>query len=328
MSLPTPVALLRTLCLACLCTLGLTHAASAQQYPTKPVRIVVPYTPGGGIDVLARLVSAKLTEMWGQSVYVENRPGAGANLGVDLVAKSAPDGYSFVIVSNTVALAASSASKPSYDLFKDLTAAALATRAPFVLGVNPKAGATTVKGLLDVAKNRPGGLNFASAGQGTTTHLAIELLKRRTGMPALHVPYKGSGPAMTDLLDGRVDALFATAAAIMPYARDNRLLALAVTGKTRSPSAPGVPTMVEAGVSNFEVVVWFGFLAPAGTPREIVTLLNAEINRAMLLPDVKDKLNSAGLIIVAEPPEFFASTIKSDFAKYGKLIRDIGFQPQ
>ncbi len=321
MSLPTPAALLRTLCLASLCTLGLTHAASAQQYPTKPVRIVVPYTPGGGIDVLARLVSAKLTEMWGQSVYVENRPGAGANLGVDLVAKSAPDGYSFVIVSNTVALAASSASKPSYDLFKDLTAAALATRAPFVLGVNPKAGATTVKGLLDVAKNRPGGLNFASAGQGTTTHLAIELLKRRTGMPALHVPYKGSGPAMTDLLDGRVDALFATAAAIMPYARDNRLLALAVTGKTRSPSAPGVPTMIEAGVSNFEVVVWFGFLAPAGTPSAILHKFHADMSKVLAMPDVAEKLKGQGQDVAAMGPEDFGVFLREEVTTWADVVR-------
>lgn len=313
------------LCLGLLASLG-TQPAAAQQYPERAVRIVVPYTPGGGIDLLARLVSAQLTQMWGRPVQVDNRPGAGANLGTDLVAKSAPDGYNFVIVSNTIALAASAQPKPPYDALKDLAPVLLATRAPFVLGVNPKVGAQSVKGLLEVARARPGGLNFASAGQGTSTHLAIELLRQRTGMPALHVPYKGSAPALTDLLEGRVDALFATAAAIMPFVRDQRLLGLAVTGRARSTSAPGVPTMIEAGIADYEVTVWFAFLAPAGTPQAIIRKFHVDTLRVLAMPEVAEKLRAQGQEVAPLGPEEFGPFLRAEINTWADVVRQAGLK--
>jgi len=313
--------------LACLATtLGMVHAlpAAAQGFPNRTVRIVVPYTPGGGIDVLARLLGAKLAESWGQPVVIENRPGAGANLGTDMVAKAAPDGYSWVIVSNTLALAASSGAKLPYDPLKDLAPAILATTAPFVLAINPRLGTTTVKGLLEVARTRPGGLNFASAGQGTSTHLAIELLKARTGMPALHVPYKGSGPALTDLVDGRVDALFATPAAIMPFVRDKKLVALAVTGKRRTDSAPGVPTMVEEGIANYEVAVWFGLLGPGGTPPEILRKFHQDSVKVLGQADVVARLKGQGQDITTLGPDEFAAFLRSEISTWGGIVKAAG----
>lgn len=295
--------------------------ASAQQYPTRPVRLVVPYAPSGGIQVAARLLGEKLTEMWGQSVIIENRPGAGANLGTDMVAKSAPDGYTFVIVSSTVAIAASITPKPNYDVLKDLTPVVLLSNAPFVLAVSPKLGVSNVKAMLDVARTKPGGLNFASAGQGTSTHLAIELLKARTGIPAVHVPYKGSALAMGDLLEGRVDAMFATPAGIMPHVKAKRLGGLAVTGSMHTPSAPGLPTMKEAGVPNYDVSVWFGILAPAGTPPAIVQKFYNDSAKILAMPDVIEKLNAQGQDVTPMGPEKFGETLRADVKTWAEVIQ-------
>lgn len=296
----------------------------AQQYPTRPVRLVVPYAPSGGIQVLARLLGDKLTDIWGKSLVIENRPGGGANVGTEHVAKSPPDGYTFVAVSSTVALAASATPKPNYDVLKDLAPVVLATRAPFVLSVNPKVGATTVKGLLEAAKARPGGLNFASAGQGTTTHFAIELLKSRTGIPVVHIPYKGSALAMSDLIEGRVDAMFATPAGIMPHVREKRLLGLAVTGATPSPSAPGLPTMAEAGVPGYDVSVWFGLLAPAGTPADIIGKVHADVVKVLAMPDVAEKLKGQGQEVAPMAPAEFAAFLRAEVNTWADIVKRAG----
>ena len=297
-------------------------------WPSRPVRIVVPYTTGGGIDVVARLLGQKLGEAWGQPVVIENRPGAGASLGPSQVAKSPPDGYSFVIVSNTFALSASSRARPPYDPLKDFTPVMLATRAPFVLAVNPDLHAGNVQDLLAIARNKLGGINFASSGQGTGSHLAIELLKHRTKMTALHVPYKGSNQALIDLADGRLDALFATPAAIMPLVNERKLQALATTGRIRTPSAPGVPTMIESGVPDFEVVVWFALLAPSGTPPAIVRKFHADAAKALQAPDMVARLNGLGQEVVAMGPDEFADYLSSEIKTWGDVVRqaDIQFQ--
>jgi len=329
-STPQPRKFLTVLAITCLAVsfASVSQRVDAQAYPNKPVRIVVPYTPGGGIDVAARLVAAKLTEAWGQSVVVENRPGAGGNIGVDVVAKSPADGYSFVMVANTVALATASGQKLSYDLMKDLTPVVIVSRAPFVLTVNPRIGAQNVQGLLAVAKSRPNGLNFASAGQGTTTHLALELLKLRTGMPALHVPYKGSGPALTDLIDGRVDALFSTPAPVIPHVAAKRLLALAVTSRTRLASAPEIPTMIESGVPSYEMVVWFGILAPAGTPPAIINKFHADTAKALQTPELRDRLATQGQEVAATPPAEFATILRDEVTTMGEVIKKAGITLQ
>lgn len=305
-------------------TLAASPASHAQQYPTRPVRLVVPYAPSGGIQVLARLLGDKLTDVWGKSVVIENRPGGGANVGTEHVARSPPDGYTFVAVSSTVALAASASPKPNYDVLKDLATVVLATRAPFVLSVNPKVGATTVKGLLEAAKARPGGLNFASAGQGTTTHFAIELLKSKTGIPVVHVPYKGSALAMSDLIEGRVDAMFATPAGIMPHVRERRLLGLAVTGTTPSSSAPGLPTMAEAGVPGYDVSVWFGLLAPAGTPADIIGKVHTDVVKVLAMPDVAEKLKGQGQEVAPMAPAEFAAFLRTEVNTWADIVKRAG----
>jgi tripartite-type tricarboxylate transporter receptor subunit TctC len=319
----------RLAALLCVALLASASGASAQDtWPARPVRIVVPYTPGGGIDVLARILGQRLGEAWGQPVVIENRPGAGGTIGPAQVAKSASDGYSFVIVSNTFALGASGAAKQPYDALKDFAPVILATRAPFVLGVYPGLHVKDVRELLALARSKPGGLNFASAGTGTGTHLAIELLKHRTGMPALHVPYKGTNPALQDLIDGRVDALFGTPAAIMPLASDNRVQALATTGRARTSSAPGVPTMIESGVPDFEVVVWFGLLAPAGTPPAILRKFHADALKVLDTPDVMARLKAQGQEVVGMGPDEFSAYLRSEIATWGDIVRqaDIRFE--
>jgi len=295
----------------------------AQPYPARPVHIVVPYAPGGGIDVLARVLAQKLSDMWGQGVVVDNRPGGGATLGSAMVAKAAPDGYTFLIASNTLALSASSRSRIPYNVQRDFTPVMLATRAPIVLGIHPSVSARNIKDLVTIASTQPGGMNFASAGQGTSQHLAIELLKKRTGILATHIPYKGSAPAMTDLLDGRVSALFATPAAIMPQVADRRLVALAVTSANRSAVAPGVPTMAEAGVAGFDMSVWFGFLAPAGTPQAAINKFFADSQKVLAMPDVVETLKAQGQEVSILSPGDFSAYLQKEIGDWSDIVRRV-----
>lgn len=303
-------------------------AALSQSYPSRPIRIIIPFPPGNTVDIMARLIAPKMTERLHQNVIVDNRAGASGQLGLELGAHAPPDGYTLIGgQGGNLVVAPHTYKKLPYDPIKDFAPIALSTTNYLGLVINPSVPFKTVKDLVVYAKAHPGKVTFASNGEGGFPHMTIELLRTMAGFTYLHVPYKGSAEIATQLIGGHVDAAIDGITGMTPHIRSGKLRLLGVTNPTRVPQFPDVPAIAES-VPGYDSRGWFGFLAPAGTPREIVNLLNQEINRAIALPDVKDKLINAGLIIVTEPPEFFVTTLKSDYDKYGKLIRDIGFQPQ
>ena len=307
---------------------GLVYTAAAQSYPSKPIRIIIPFPPGNTVDIMARLMGPKLTERLGQNVIVDNRAGASGQLGMELAAKAPPDGYTLVGgQGGNLVVMPHTYKKIPYDPIKDFAPIALSTTNFLALVVHPSVPFKSARDLIVYAKANPNKVTFGSNGEGGFPHMTIELFRVMGGFTYVHVPYKGSAQIATDLIGGHIDAAIDGITGLTPHIRSGKLRLLAITNPTRVPQFEGTPTIAES-LPGYDSRGWFGFLAPAGTPREIVTLLNQEINRAIALPDVKEKLVSAGLIIVTEPPEFFAAAIKSDFAKYGKLIRDIGFQPQ
>jgi len=316
----------RALALAAACALAGT--AAAQSYPSKPIRIIVPFPPGNTIDIMSRLIGPKIAERLGQNVIVDNRAGAAGQLGLELGAHAAPDGYTLIAgQGGNLVVMPHTYKKIPYDPLKDFVPIALSTTNFLALVVHPSVPFKGVKDLIAYAKANPGKLTFASNGEGGFPHMTIELFRVMGGFTYLHVPYKGSSQIATELIGGHVDAAIDGITGLTPHIRSGRLRLLAVTNPTRVAQFPDAPAIAET-LPGYDSRGWFGYLAPAGTPREIVVLMNQEINRAIALPDVKDKLVSAGLIVVAESPEFFAATLKSDYAKYGKLIHDIGFQPQ
>jgi len=303
-------------------------AAHSQSYPTRPIRIIIPFPPGNTVDIMARLIAPKMTERLRQNIIVDNRAGASGQLGLELGAHAPPDGYTLVGgQGGNLVVAPHTYKKLPYDPIRDFAPIALSTTNYLGLVINPSVPFKSVKDLVTYAKAHPGKLSFASNGEGGFPHMTIELLRTMAGFTYLHVPYKGSAEIATQLIGGHVDAAIDGITGMTPHIRSGKLRLLGVTNPTRVPQFPDVPAIAES-VLGYDSRGWFGFLAPAGTPRELVNLLNQEINRAMALPDVKDKLVNAGLIVVTEPPEFFVKTLKSDYDKYGKLIRDIGFQPQ
>jgi len=306
--------------------LGLAAAlACAQTYPTKPIRLVVPFPPGGATDILARDVAQKLTEAWGQSVIVDNRPGAGGNIGSELVAKSAPDGYTLEMGTvGTHAINASLYAKMPYDHVKDFTPVILVAGVPNVLVVNPSVPANSVGELITYAKANPGKLNFASSGNGTSIHLSGELFKVMAGVQITHIPYKGSAPALQDLLAGQVQMMFDNLPPSLPQIKAGKLRALAVTSATRAPALPDVPTLAESGLPGFEASSWFGILGPAGTPAPIVTKLNAEIAKWLATPEAKEKLAKQGANAAGGTPDDFAKHIAAETAKWAKVVKDSG----
>ena len=302
--------------------------AGAQNYPTRPIRIIIPFPPGNTVDIMARLIGPKMSERLHQNIIVDNRPGASGQLGLELGAHAVPDGYTLVGgQGGNLVVAPHTYKKLPYDPLKDFAPIALSTTNYLGLVANPSAPYKTVKDLVAYAKANPGKVSFASNGEGGFPHMTIELLRTMAGFTYLHVPYKGSAEIATQLIGGHVDAAIDGITGMTPHIRSGKLRLLGVTNPTRVAQFPDVPAIAES-VPGYDSRGWFGFLAPAGTPRDIVSLLNAEINRAIALPDVKDKLESAGLIIVTEPPEHFVQTLRSDYDKYGKLIRSIGFEPQ
>ncbi|MGB7542262.1 MAG: tripartite tricarboxylate transporter substrate binding protein [Burkholderiales bacterium] len=307
---------------------GFACAALAQSYPAKPIKVIVPFPPGNTTDIMSRLIGPKITERLGQPVLVENRPGASGMLGLDLVAKAAPDGYTIAAGQggNLVVLPHTNKNIP-YDSLKDFAPIAVSTTNYLGIVANPDAPFKTVGEMIAYAKANPGKLTVATNGEGGFPHLAFEQLRVMAGFTFTHVPYKGSAQIVTDVIGGQVQAAIDGITGLAPHARSGRLRLLAITNKTRVALWPGIPAAAE-DVPGYESGGWFGYVAPAATPREIVLKLNEEINRAMKLPEVSEKLVAAGLIIVTESPEFFGDIIKSDYAKYGKLMRDIGFQPQ
>ena len=301
------------------------HAASAPDYPTKPVRLIVPYPPGGGNDTLARMFGAKLTETWGQQIVVDNRGGAGTTIGTALAARAVPDGYTILLSSiATHAISPNLYTKPGYDPIKDFAPITLLAIAPTVLCVNPGVSATTVKELVALARAKPGELKFASGGNGTPPHMAGVIFAGMTGIKLLHVPYKGGGPAIAALIGAETTMMFDTAASILPHVRTGRLRSLAIARSARLPEYPGLQTFAEAGVTGYEVNAWYSMHAPAGTPAAIVAKWNRELVRILKLPDIEQRLKQLGSESVGNTQEEFAGFVRSESAKYAKAIRDSG----
>jgi tripartite-type tricarboxylate transporter receptor subunit TctC len=299
--------------------------AAAQPYPSKPIRIIVPFPAGGIADIYARVIGTQLTQLWGQPVVVENRTGAGGNIGADAVAKSPPDGYSLVMGSvGTHAVNVTLFSKMPYDPVRDFAPIALVLEAEGLLVVHPSVPAQTVPELIALARAKPGTLTFASAGMGTASHLAGELFKTRANIDMVHVPYKGNVPAITDLLAGQTSLIFATMPTVLPHAKAGKLRALATIGKTRSAAAPELPTIAEAALPGFEVNNWIGLFAPAGTPPEIVRRLNVEVVRIMGSPEVQARLTSEGARFVATTPGEFGDFVKAEIASWAPVVKASG----
>jgi len=300
-------------------------AQTPPNYPVKPIRMVVPFPPGGATDIMARGVAQRLTEVWGQPVVVDNRPGAGGNIGSELVAKAAPDGYTLEMGTvGTHAINPSLYSKMPYDHVKDFVPVILVAGVPNVLVVNPSVPANSMQELIAYAKANPDKLNFASSGSGTSIHLSGELFKVMAGVQMRHVPYKGSAPALQDLLGGQVQLMFDNLPPSLPQIKAGKLRALAVTTAVRAPALPDVPTIAESGLPGFEASSWFGVLAPAGTPPAIVTKLNAEIAKWLATPEAKEKMLAVGASIAGGTPEDFARHIATETAKWAKVVQESG----
>jgi tripartite-type tricarboxylate transporter receptor subunit TctC len=299
----------------------------AQDYPTKPVRMVVPFTPAGTTDILARIVSQKLSEAWGQQVVVENRPGAAGNLGSDIVAKAAPDGYTLLMGTvSSHGINPTLYKKMPYDAVKDFQPVTLVALVPNMLVVHPSVEAKNVQELIALAKKNPGKLNVASSGSGTSIHLSAELFKTLTGVDMLHVPYKGSGPAVTDLTGGQVQLMFDNMPSSIEHVRAGKLRALGVTTAKRSPAMPDLPTIAEQGVPGYEATSWFGVMAPAGTPKPIVDKLSQQIAKDIKSPSGIKLLAEQGAEAVGNTPDEFAAFIKAEIAKWARVIQASGAQ--
>jgi tripartite-type tricarboxylate transporter receptor subunit TctC len=309
------------LLLAMLAALGTAHA---QTYPSKPIRLVVGFTPGGGVDINARLLAPKLTEYLGQQVIVENRPGAGTNIANEFVAKSAPDGYTLLINTAAVAINMSLYKKVPFDTLRDFAAVSVFSMSPNILVVHASVPVKNVKELIALARSKPGALNFSSAGSGTTQHLSGELFKVRTKTNIVHIPFKGSAPSMTALISGEVDLSYANIPAIHSHVKSGRLRPIANLGPRRSDQLPDVPTMKEAGVSGVEVVVWYGVLAPSKTTRDIINTLSGAIIKATRAPDIKQRLLDQGAEPLGNTPEEFSKLLREEVEKWAEVVKVSG----
>src|SRR5262245_54587676 len=297
-------------------------ATHAQTYPSKPIRLVLPYGPGGIIDYVGRNLSQKLSENIGQPVVAENRPGAGGILGTDTVARSAPDGYTLVLMDPAIVINPTLQADVPYDLFKSLQTVSIVSSSPEVLVVALSLPVKTVSELIAYGKGNPGKLNFASAGIGTTPHLAAEMFKLRTGIDATHVPYRGIGASYTDLMSGKVQMAFSSIAGALPFTNDNRVRPLATTGARRTGVYPDVPTMIEAGLLGFEVDLWLGVFAPAGLPAPVLARLNAELKKALQAPDLQAALAKVGVDPRGTSPDEGAAFVRAEFEKWRQVIKD------
>jgi tripartite-type tricarboxylate transporter receptor subunit TctC len=301
-----------------------TTTVCAQGYPTKPVRLVVGFTPGGGVDINARLLAPKLTEYLGQQVIVDNRPGAGTNIANEFVARAAPDGYTILVNTAAVVINMSLYKKVNYDALKDFAPISIFSQSPNILTVHPSLPVKSVKDLVALAKSKPGAMNYSSAGSGTTQHLTGELFKLRTGTNIVHVPYKGTAPSLTALLGGEVEMTFANIPAISAHVKAKRLRALANAGTKRSDQLPDVPIMREAGIKGVEVVVWYGVLAPAGTPREVINVLASSIAKAARSPDTRQRLIDQGAEPVGNSPEEFSKMLREELTRWAEVVKVSG----
>ncbi len=300
--------------------------ALGQPYPAKTVRFIVPYAAGGGVDIVTRTLAQKLTEQVGQSFVVENRPGGNANIASEAVAKAAPDGYTLLMGSPANAVNGSLYKKLPYDVLRDFAPVSLIGYGPLVLVVHPSVPARTVKELIALCKAQPGQLNYASGGNGTSQHLAGELLRVTTGIAVVHIPYKGAAPALVDLIGGQIAFMFNNTLEVLPYVKAARLRALAVASTRRSAVLPDLPTFAQAGYPGFEATVWWGVLAPAATPRDVVVKLNAEIVKAMNAPDIKEKFSALGAETTGSTPEQYAEFLKEEVTKWAGVIKASGIR--
>jgi len=304
----------------------LASVAYAQNYPTKAIRMIMPFPPGGPTDIVGRLVAAKLAEQLGQAVVADSRPGASGNVGLEIASKSPPDGYTIVLSSPVIALSPLLYGKLNYDPWKDLAPIALVGAVRNVLVIHPSVPAKTLKEFVQIARKSPGKLNYGSGGIGTTTHLAPELLKSLEKLNIVHVPYKGSGLALIGLASGQVDMEVLAAPAALGQIQAGRVRALAVLSPERLHDLPDVPTTREQGFANFEISVWYGMLAPAGTPREIINRLNTELTKAVTAADMKPKLAQAGVEPLTSTPEEFGNFIRSEATRFEKVIKEAGIK--
>jgi tripartite-type tricarboxylate transporter receptor subunit TctC len=315
--------------LFCLCAAPtVLRAEAADTYPSRPIRFIVPFPPGGGNDIVGRLMAAKLGEGLGQQVVVDNRGGAGGTIGTDITAKAPPDGYTVLVNNISLAVNHTLFTKLPYDTLKDLAPVALIGRQPNMLVVYPGFAAKSLRELIDVARAKPGELNYGSGGTGTASHLATEMLKLMTRIDIVHVPYKGLGPALTDLMGGRVQLIISTMASALPQMKAGKLRPLAVTTARRSAFFPEVPTMSEAGVKGYEFSTWYGLLVPAGTPKTAIARLNAETGKALATAAVKDQFAAQGLEPSLSTPEEFAAYLKSEVQKWGQVVKASGATPE
>lgn len=299
----------------------------AELFPQRPVRWIAPFPPGGAADIVSRLIGQKLTEAWGQQIVVDNRPGAGGNLGTEIAARAAPDGYTVVLVPATFTTYPSLTKKPAYDPLKDFVPITLVSSSPLILVVNPSLPVKGVQELIALAKAKPRELNYASSGIGASAHMAGELFKSMTRTEIVHVPYKGQPQAILDLISGRIQMMFPNIPVSLPHIRAGKLRALAVTTAKRSVLFPGLPTVSESGLTGFEVTQWSGLLAPAGTPGAIVGKYQRDIAMALNLPDVRQNLANQGFEAVGSTPGKFSGYIKAEIIKWTKVIREAGIRP-
>ena len=319
----------RTMLVALAVAAGWPAAALAQStYPTKPVRLIVPFAPGGGTDITARAVAVRLTESFGQPVIADNRPGANGTIGVDLTAKSAPDGYTITMISSSHAVNVGLYPKLPYDLLKDLTPVTQATSQPYAMVIHPSLPAKNVKEFIAYAKSKPGAINYGSSGTGGIAHLGGAWFAQLTGTEMVHIPYKGGAPATLDLIAGRNQMQLGTFLLTGPHIKAGKLRVIAVTTPKRWHGTPDIPTVQESGVPGFAITQWYGMLAPAKTPPVIVARLNKEIARILHLPDVKEKLAADGADAVGNPAAEFGAHVKSEVVKYAKIVKQVGLKAE
>lgn len=306
---------------------GLASAQSQVSYPNKPIRFVVPYPPGGGTDIVARLVAQKMSASMGQQVVVDNKPGASTIIGTDLVAKAPPDGYSIGLVTDSHAINPTFFPKLPYDSVNDFAPVSQLVFVPLVLVAHPSLNVKSVPELVALAKQRPGRINYASIGNGTPHHLAMEWMKSIASIHMTHIPYKGVAPALADLVAGQVDVMFTGTSSAAPYVQQGRLVPLAMSSAKRQPSFPHTPSVAEAGLAGFDFMTWYGVVAPAGTPREIIQRLSREVAAALDQPDVKERLNTLGVVPAASSPEQFGAFMRKEATSLARLVKLTGVKP-
>jgi tripartite-type tricarboxylate transporter receptor subunit TctC len=302
--------------------------SSAQAYPVKPVRVVVPSSPGGGTDIVARIMAPELAKHLGQQFVIDNRPGAGTMIGIEIVANAPADGYALLMTPSTLAINSALYKKVPYDPVRDFAPITELISSPSIIVVHPSVPVKTIKELIAFARARPGQMNYASAGTGTYPHMTMELFQSMAGVKMVHIPYKGTGPATIDMLAGHTAVMAGTILSVMPYVRAGRLRALGITSAKRSPVAPEIPTVSEAGLPGFESVQWYGFLAPAKTPRDVVTRLHAETARILQQTETRERFTNDGADPVGNTPEEFGRFVQSELAKWAKVARDAGIRPE